>query len=300
MITTCSRPPPNPPTDPACSAIQEVAAELGLTPRSIRYYEEIGLLAPPPGRTAPTACTTPTTRAAALHQGPPRRRRVQPRRDRPAPRGRDGPGSQPRALPRVAGPVGATDDRRGRAGPGRPPGRHPARQGEPDRADDRGRDDPARPTWRPISPRSRPRRPVTPRPPPSTTGSPTPTPITPTPGRPRPIRRPPGRAVRPEAPGDGPRREPRPDGRRARRPARAAPSQLPAVLVRPARLARRDLDAEHRRGLAGPDPDRQPADARRRDRRPVRPDPDLRPVRRDRRRQPAEAADARSPPRRSR
>ena len=27
--------------------IQEVAAEIGLTPRSIRYYEEIGLLAPP-------------------------------------------------------------------------------------------------------------------------------------------------------------------------------------------------------------------------------------------------------------
>ncbi|HEY2887823.1 MAG TPA: MerR family transcriptional regulator, partial [Candidatus Limnocylindrales bacterium] len=26
--------------------IQEVAAEVGLTPRSVRYYEEIGLLAP--------------------------------------------------------------------------------------------------------------------------------------------------------------------------------------------------------------------------------------------------------------
>lgn len=39
-----------PDTDAAPSArllkIQEVAAELGLTPRSIRYYEEIGLLKP--------------------------------------------------------------------------------------------------------------------------------------------------------------------------------------------------------------------------------------------------------------
>ena len=32
---------------PRLLRIQEVAAELGLTPRSIRYYEEIGLLAPP-------------------------------------------------------------------------------------------------------------------------------------------------------------------------------------------------------------------------------------------------------------
>ena len=32
--------------DPGLLRIQEVAAEVGLTPRSIRYYEEIGLLEP--------------------------------------------------------------------------------------------------------------------------------------------------------------------------------------------------------------------------------------------------------------
>jgi len=32
--------------DPALLRIQEVAAETGLTPRSIRYYEEVGLLEP--------------------------------------------------------------------------------------------------------------------------------------------------------------------------------------------------------------------------------------------------------------
>ena len=51
-----SETPPRSVTDPAAEAdatapprflrIQEVAAEIGLTPRSIRYYEEIGLLAP--------------------------------------------------------------------------------------------------------------------------------------------------------------------------------------------------------------------------------------------------------------
>ena len=44
MVTT------DPAHDPAAAApllrIQEVAAETGLTPRSIRYYEEMGLLAP--------------------------------------------------------------------------------------------------------------------------------------------------------------------------------------------------------------------------------------------------------------
>ena len=32
--------------DPGLLRIQEVAAEVGLTPRSIRYYEEVGLLEP--------------------------------------------------------------------------------------------------------------------------------------------------------------------------------------------------------------------------------------------------------------
>ena len=35
-----------PSTTPALLKIQEVAAETGLTPRSIRYYEEVGLLEP--------------------------------------------------------------------------------------------------------------------------------------------------------------------------------------------------------------------------------------------------------------
>ena len=39
------------------------------------------------------------SRAAALHQGPPRRRRVQPGRDRPAARGRGRASPEPRALP---------------------------------------------------------------------------------------------------------------------------------------------------------------------------------------------------------
>lgn len=38
--------PSNSPLDPPLRRIQDVAAELGLTPRSIRYYEEVGLLKP--------------------------------------------------------------------------------------------------------------------------------------------------------------------------------------------------------------------------------------------------------------
>jgi DNA-binding transcriptional MerR regulator len=37
---------PNESTQPELLRIQEVASELGLTPRSIRYYEELGLLSP--------------------------------------------------------------------------------------------------------------------------------------------------------------------------------------------------------------------------------------------------------------
>jgi MerR family transcriptional regulator, repressor of the yfmOP operon len=37
---------PSAPTQPRLLRIQEVASELGLTPRSIRYYEELGLLKP--------------------------------------------------------------------------------------------------------------------------------------------------------------------------------------------------------------------------------------------------------------
>jgi DNA-binding transcriptional MerR regulator len=39
-------PPPETAIAPRLLKIQEVAAETGLTPRSIRYYEEMGLLAP--------------------------------------------------------------------------------------------------------------------------------------------------------------------------------------------------------------------------------------------------------------
>ena len=41
-----SRPVVVTPTEPGLLRIQEVASELGLTTRSIRYYEEIGLLSP--------------------------------------------------------------------------------------------------------------------------------------------------------------------------------------------------------------------------------------------------------------
>jgi DNA-binding transcriptional MerR regulator len=44
MPSTTSTPPETPP--PTLLKIQEVAAETGLTPRSIRYYEEVGLLEP--------------------------------------------------------------------------------------------------------------------------------------------------------------------------------------------------------------------------------------------------------------
>jgi MerR family transcriptional regulator, repressor of the yfmOP operon len=37
---------PSPPAEPNLLRIQEVASELGLTTRSIRYYEELGLLSP--------------------------------------------------------------------------------------------------------------------------------------------------------------------------------------------------------------------------------------------------------------
>ena len=36
----------DPAVEPALLRIQEVADETGLTPRAIRYYEEVGLLAP--------------------------------------------------------------------------------------------------------------------------------------------------------------------------------------------------------------------------------------------------------------
>jgi MerR family transcriptional regulator, repressor of the yfmOP operon len=46
MPTKTSKPATRPPAEPALFRIQEVAAETGLTPRSIRYYEEMGLLEP--------------------------------------------------------------------------------------------------------------------------------------------------------------------------------------------------------------------------------------------------------------
>lgn len=46
MIRTMVRNPASEPPGPRLLRIQEVAAETGLTPRSIRYYEEVGLLRP--------------------------------------------------------------------------------------------------------------------------------------------------------------------------------------------------------------------------------------------------------------
>src|SRR4051794_41952440 len=44
--TPSTSPTIEPATAPALLKIQEVSAEVGLTPRSIRYYEEVGLLEP--------------------------------------------------------------------------------------------------------------------------------------------------------------------------------------------------------------------------------------------------------------
>jgi DNA-binding transcriptional MerR regulator len=46
MPTKITRPATGAAPEPALLRIQEVAAETGLTPRSIRYYEEMGLLEP--------------------------------------------------------------------------------------------------------------------------------------------------------------------------------------------------------------------------------------------------------------
>lgn len=46
MTQPASAPQPPPDLEAPLRKIQEVAAELGLTPRAIRYYEELGLLAP--------------------------------------------------------------------------------------------------------------------------------------------------------------------------------------------------------------------------------------------------------------
>jgi DNA-binding transcriptional MerR regulator len=46
MPTKTTKPAKSPAGEPALLRIQEVAAETGLTPRSIRYYEEMGLLEP--------------------------------------------------------------------------------------------------------------------------------------------------------------------------------------------------------------------------------------------------------------
>ena len=112
-----------------------------------------------------------------------------------------------------------------------------------------------------------------------------------------------GRRGAPDAPAGPPRRPRRRRHRRAsdelprhrrRVPglARVPPSQLPAVLRRPAHLAHRDVDDGGRPELAHPPADRQPVRPGPRHRVPVRPGPRPRPVRRAHRRRPAEAADA--------
>ena len=65
------------PADPALLRIQDVAAETGLTPRAIRYYEEIGLLEPAARSDgAYRLFDARGPRAPALHPLPARRRRV--------------------------------------------------------------------------------------------------------------------------------------------------------------------------------------------------------------------------------
>src|SRR6185312_745414 len=71
-----------------------------------------------------------------------------------------------------------------------------------------------------------------------------------------------------------------------------APPQLPAVLLRPADLADRHLDAAGRPGVARAAVDEGPALARPRVGRPVRPGHHLRAVRRAHRRPMAQAPDA--------
>src|SRR5581483_3270247 len=88
-------------------------------------------------------------RAARVHQGPPGRRRLQPGRDRPAPRGRARTRPQPRALPGDGERRGAAGDPRRCHPAHRPPDRQPARQDRPPRGDDRGGRRPSRPPPRP-------------------------------------------------------------------------------------------------------------------------------------------------------
>ena len=246
---------------PRLLRIQEVAAETGLTPRSIRYYEEIGLLRPAARSQGDYRLydASDLERLRFIRE-PARRRRLQPRRDRPAARGRG------RAHPRS------------RAVPGH--GRRRPRSGRSSR--------PHRPRWTARSRRSR-RRPTASRamidaaearrrhlgahlaeleggPPPPTDS----------PARRR--RRGQARAV------TDPRRSP------ARRAAGVPPSQLPALLRGPGDLARRLVDAVGRPGVARPDADERPAHARRRGGRPVPAGPGPRALRRRRRRRPARSA----------
>ena len=49
--------------------IGEIAERTGLTPRTIRYYEEIGLLDPSKRRKASTGCTTTRTSSGCRNSG---------------------------------------------------------------------------------------------------------------------------------------------------------------------------------------------------------------------------------------
>jgi hypothetical protein len=84
----------------------------------------------------------------------------------------------------------------------------------------------------------------------------------------------------------------RPSARPCRFAARPAPPELPPLLRRPGRLARRPLDAVGRPGLAGPHADQRPVLPRDRRCRPVDAGAHPRPLRRPYRRRPAEAPDA--------
>ena len=262
--------------EPRLLRIQEVAADTGLTPRTIRYYEELGLLAPAGalrGRLPPVRRRGP--RAAPVHPRPARRRRLLPRRDRAAARGR-------------GGPCAATARRSAR--PPTPPSA--ARSSRTPSPVSTARSRSLRPKIERLEAmiREAEERRATSRA----------TSRTSTPAVSRPTSIPPLAAM--------PRTTPRsrsvdPPGFRAvvrqRRP-RLPASQLPPVLRRPARLARRHLDADGRPGLADPPAHRRPVAAGRRCGDAVDAGHGPRAVRRPDRRRPAQAPDDDRDPGRSR
>ena len=116
MTDAPAQAPPTTTAEPRLLRIQEVAAELGLTTRSIRYYEEVGLLEPAARSEGDYRLydASDLERLRSIKE-PARRGRVLARPDRPAARGRGGPRAQSRADPRRPGSRRAPRDPRGGA-----------------------------------------------------------------------------------------------------------------------------------------------------------------------------------------